>query len=138
MGIAGFSHDFRSLDSTSPLVERAFDDLLEQGGRSGLVSPLTFLLSPLIPFILKFVMHSDSPGVRLRRNLEEVADDLLERTRAGSSEADKSIIGLLSGVFCYSAWHMLNVPTVKAETTDKELFMTQPEIVAQVTVSIHD
>lgn len=93
IGIAGFSHEFRTLDGTYPPVEQAFD----QGGGAPLVNPLMFVLAPFIPFLVKIMLREDSPGMRLRRSLEKVADDLLEKSRVGGSEKDidNSIIGLL-------------------------------------------
>lgn len=92
IGIAGFSHEFRTLDGTNPPVEQAFD----QSGSARLVSPLMIILAPVIPFLVKFWLR-DSPGMRLRRSLEKVADDLLEKSRVGGlgKDSNNSIIGLL-------------------------------------------
>ncbi|KAF7342549.1 Cytochrome P450 4F12 [Mycena sanguinolenta] len=106
IGIAGFSHDFRTLDGEYSSVAAAFESLSFEGQS---------LLSILI---------ETASSQKLRREMRIIATDLLEKTRremnnqAVSEETalDKSVIGLL----------------LKAEQEDAELHMNQTEVMAQM------
>lgn len=135
IGIAGFSHDFMCLNSTYPPVERAFDQIgASQTGQSrSPFSSLTGFLAPFLPIILKFTLRKDSPIVLLRKSLEKVADDLWKKSRSEKGEeTDNSIIGLLGRCYSYVEIAISPMVPVKADSGDKDLYMTKTEIVAQV------
>uniref|UniRef100_P9WEJ0 Cytochrome P450 monooxygenase claO n=1 Tax=Ampulloclitocybe clavipes TaxID=56467 RepID=CLAO_AMPCV len=121
IGIAGFSHDFGSLDGKHSDVAAVFDSF-------GSINPsyfsmVIFLLALVFPILLKLPTNRNLLVLKLRERTSEIADVLLERTRkekegrTGTVE-EKSIIGLL----------------IKAESAETELHMSQEEIVAQMNV----
>ncbi|KAJ7071725.1 cytochrome P450 [Mycena belliarum] len=124
IGIAGFSHDFRSLDGEYSAVAAAFDSLTFEGG--SVLSNFLFIL--LVGAQLSFLAHLPTERNRimgnLRRTISDIADDLLEKTRrekrthVTDESADRSVIGLL----------------LKAEDGDSELHMNETEVIAQVNV----
>ncbi|KAG5732602.1 Cytochrome P450 4F12 [Termitomyces sp. T112] len=121
IGIAGFGHDFGSLDGKVPSVVRVFE-LMNTG--SSTLSLFVFLLSSVLPFIFNFPTNDNRQWSELHIAMKSIADDLLERTRRESEGLlrekieEKSIIGLL----------------IKAESTDTDtqLQMSQEEILAQM------
>ncbi|KAG6826857.1 hypothetical protein H0H92_014152 [Tricholoma furcatifolium] len=117
IGIAGFGHDFGSLDGKVPIVVKIFESL-KPG--TGALSLLVDLLSPVLPFLLSITPQSKQWS-ELHGAMAKIADDLLERSRRdldGSlpeKAEEKSLIGLL----------------IKAESANTQLPMTQEEIMAQ-------
>ncbi|KAJ6562392.1 cytochrome P450 [Mycena capillaripes] len=122
IGIAGFSHDFRSLDGEYSAVAAAFDALNFEG--QGIFSNLVFLLGTQLPFLAKLPSKRNRIQNNLRRSMTAIADELLEKTRrekknhVSDETSDRSVIGLL----------------LKAEEEDSELHMEQDEVVAQVCI----
>ncbi|KAJ6562221.1 cytochrome P450 [Mycena capillaripes] len=122
IGIAGFSHDFRTLDGEYSQVAAAFESLSFEG--QSLLSILLFILGTQLPFLVHLPVKRNRIISRLRREMAVIARDLLEKTRREkknniSDEAtDKSIIGLL----------------LKSEEEDAELHMNQTEVMAQMNV----
>ncbi|KAJ7499869.1 cytochrome P450 [Mycena latifolia] len=122
IGIAGFSHDFRSLDGEYSAVAEAFDSLSFEGG--GILANLAFVL--LVGTQLSFFANLPTDRNRimgnLRRTMSVIADGLLEKTRREKKShvtdetADRSVIGLL----------------LKAEDDDAELHMNETEVMAQM------
>ncbi|KAG6852669.1 hypothetical protein C0991_010037 [Blastosporella zonata] len=126
IGIAGFSHDFGSLDGKVPAVARIFESL--QTGTSAL-SLLVFLLGSAIPILLKLPTSDNARWSKLHDEMRQIANDLLERTRqekerdsmgSGDDAGEKSIIGLL----------------IKAESANAQLQMSHEEIIAQASLSL--
>lgn len=121
IGIAGFGHDFGSLDGKHPAVVEVFESM--KPGTSAL-SHFVFLLGPVIPFLLRLPIGDNRIWAKLHATMGEIADELLERTRKekqgllGEKAEEKSVIGLL----------------IKAESSDTQLQMTQEEIMAQMNV----
>ncbi|KAJ8077591.1 hypothetical protein PM082_002023 [Marasmius tenuissimus] len=117
IGIAGFSHDFGSLDGKPSAVVDAFESLGQTPpSKLGLI---IFLLSFVFPSLMSMPTRRNKRLLELRRSMGEIADELLERSRKGDLGADdKSIIGLL----------------IKAENTqqDGDLHMTPEEVLAQM------
>ncbi|KAG6825758.1 hypothetical protein H0H92_002523 [Tricholoma furcatifolium] len=109
IGIAGFGHDFGSLDGKVPIVVKIFESL----------KPGTGALSLLVDLLSPSKQWSELHGA-----MAKIADDLLERSRRdldGSlreKAEEKSLIGLL----------------IKAESANTQLPMTQEEIMAQWTL----
>ncbi|KAL0564414.1 hypothetical protein V5O48_017634 [Marasmius crinis-equi] len=116
IGIAGFSHDFGSLDGKTSGVAEAFETLgTVPPSKAGL---FLFLLSFVFPRLLRVPTKRNLKLLELRKCMGEIADELLERSRKADAEGeDKSIIGLL----------------IKAENTeqDGDLHMTPEEVLAQ-------
>ena len=100
IGIAGFSHDFGSLEGRPSAVAEVFDAM----GRLK-PSPIT-AMAILFGNVLPFLWHLPTPMRRLQtklnRSMEEIAVPLLENTRremrglGEKGKEEKSIIGLLS------------------------------------------
>ncbi|PFH47821.1 hypothetical protein AMATHDRAFT_66733 [Amanita thiersii Skay4041] len=125
VGIAGFGHDFGTLDGKRTPVMDAFNSFSEDVPNEGVLTKLTFLLGPLFPVLLNVPTPRGKLFKDLRIALTRIADGLLERSRKEKQglvteeiQADKSIIGLL----------------VRAESSDTELYLSQEEIIAQVNV----
>ncbi|KAJ6579630.1 cytochrome P450 [Mycena vulgaris] len=122
IGIAGFSHDFRSLDGEYSAVAAAFDSLSFEG--TGVLSNLVFILGTQLPFLAHLPTARNRIMKGLRRTMSGIADELLEKTRREKKShitdetADRSVIGLL----------------LKAEEDDAELHMNETEIMAQMNV----
>ncbi|KAL4068897.1 cytochrome P450 [Scleroderma yunnanense] len=100
MGLAGFSHDFGSIDGKSSAVAKMFDSLGASSKRSALNSSL-FLLSQVFPILAYVPTPRNKLLNELQETMEEIATILLERTKKaedagvlGESE-EKSIIGVL-------------------------------------------
>ncbi|KAF7324444.1 Cytochrome P450 [Mycena venus] len=118
IGIAGFSHDFQTLDGRYSAVAAAFDSLNFEG--QGILSTLVFLLGTQFPFLANLPIKRNRIQKNLRRTMSGIADELLESTRREKSHVtdetvDRSIIGLL----------------LKAEEEDAELRMDEAEVLAQ-------
>ncbi|KAJ7336934.1 cytochrome P450 [Mycena albidolilacea] len=122
IGIAGFSHDFRTLDGEYSAVAAAFDSLNFEG--QGMLSNLVFLLGTQFPFLAHLPSKRNRIQKNLRYTISGIADELLERTRRERKKqvpdetSDRSIIGLL----------------LKAEEDNAELHMDQSEVMAQMNV----
>ncbi|OJT02316.1 11-oxo-beta-amyrin 30-oxidase [Trametes pubescens] len=100
VGIAGFSHDFGSLEGKHSAVADVFD-------RMGHIkpSPITaaaFFFGNTFPFLWRIPTPMRRLQMQLNRSMEEIATVLLENTRremqgtAEKGHEDKSIIGLLN------------------------------------------
>lgn len=99
IGIAGFSHDFGSLDGKPCTVADAFENL--STGKSSVLESIMFLLSVLIPILRNLPSKRQTKLLELSRSLQEIANILLERNKNANADIndEKSIIGLLS------KWH---------------------------------
>uniref|UniRef100_A0A0W0G6N4 Cytochrome p450 n=1 Tax=Moniliophthora roreri TaxID=221103 RepID=A0A0W0G6N4_MONRR len=113
VGIAGFSHDFGSLDGKTSAVVTAFESL--GSSKRSTIGTIKFLLSSVFPILNYIPTERSRMFTELRRSLIEIAGVLLERTRQAGVD-DKSIIGLL----------------IKAESTNGELHMSEEEVIAQM------
>ncbi|KAJ6473158.1 cytochrome P450 [Mycena sanguinolenta] len=122
IGIAGFSHDFRTLDGEYSAVAAAFDSFNFE--EQSIISSLVFLLGTQFPFLAHLPTERNRIMGNLRRIMSGIADGLLEKTRrekkthVTDETADRSVIGLL----------------LKAEEEDAELHMDQTEVMAQMNV----
>ncbi|KAG2146815.1 cytochrome P450 [Suillus clintonianus] len=121
VGIAGFSHDFGSLDGQRASVTEVFDTFGNDSQASG-VNHAFILLASVFPAIIKIPNKRTQLFKKLSATMGEISNDLLIRSRrekdANMIEMDeeKSIIGLL----------------LKSEGQDAELHMSEEEVVAQV------
>ncbi|KAJ8517386.1 hypothetical protein ONZ45_g5419 [Pleurotus djamor] len=118
IGIAGFSHNFGSLEGKNSEVAIAFNSL--GGGDPNVFSAFIFLLSPYFPFLATLPTKRNRYMRQLRQSLSTISDELLERTRkeAAGGVEEKSIIGLL----------------IKAENSNSDLTLSQEEVLAQMNV----
>jgi cytochrome P450 len=123
VGIAGFSHDFGSLDGKRASVTEVFDTFGKDQQASA-VNQIVLLLASAFPIIVKIPTKHSNLVKKLGDTMGEISNNLLTRSRqekdANMSERDeeKSIIGLL----------------IKSESQDAELRMSEEEVVAQMKV----
>lgn len=100
VGIAGFSHDFGSLDGKTTSVTDIFDSL--GASKESAFDTFLFLLSRSFPVLTKVPTFRTKLIKRLNQKMGEISNVLLTRTRiereAGvtGDKEEKSIIGLLS------------------------------------------
>ncbi|KAG2096080.1 cytochrome P450 [Suillus discolor] len=122
VGIAGFSHDFGSLDGKRVSVAEAFDTL--GSNQPSAVDTAVFLLASVFPIILKIPNKRQNLFKKLGITMEQISNELLIRSRrekdADMSQGgeENSLIGLL----------------IKSEGQDAELHMSVEEVVAQMKV----
>jgi hypothetical protein len=138
IGIAGFSHDFGSLDGKRTSVTELFDTFGNNQQASAL-NQVLLLLASVYPIIIKIPTKRSNLVEKLAVAMAKISDELLTRSRqekdVNMSERDeeKSIIGLLSTLsnkFIMVSW--LTRRSVKSEGQDAELRMSGEEIMAQV------
>ncbi|KAF9224554.1 cytochrome P450 [Gyrodon lividus] len=125
IGIAGFSHDFGSLDGRPASVTEVFDAFGKSSAASA-VNVVFLLLSQVFPFLIRLPTSRSKLISRLNTSMGEISSVLLDRTRKekelgiGEDKRDNSIIGLL----------------IKAESEDAELRLSHEEIMAQANESV--
>ncbi|KAG2039490.1 cytochrome P450 [Suillus americanus] len=123
IGIAGFSHDFGSLDGKHASVTDVFDTF-GANQQASAVNEIFILLASAFPIIIKMPTKRTNLFKKLSVTMEKISNDLLIRSRrekdANMNERDeeKSIIGLL----------------IKSEGQDAELHMSEEEVMAQMKV----
>ncbi|KAJ7499895.1 cytochrome P450 [Mycena latifolia] len=97
VGIAGFSHDFRTLDGEYSAVAAAFESFEEDST----LSKLAIVLASQLPFLIALPTQRGNVMRNLRRLMNVIADELLEKmrcekkTHVTDETADRSVIGLL-------------------------------------------
>ncbi|KAJ7165651.1 cytochrome P450 [Mycena crocata] len=97
IGIAGFSHDFRTLDGEYSTVAAAFASF--EG--DNVLSKLLFAISIELPFLFELPNKRSRLMRDLRRTMSVIADELLEnmrrekKTHVTDETAERSVIGLL-------------------------------------------
>jgi hypothetical protein len=139
IGIGGFSHDFGSLDGKHSSVAAIFDTFSQT--KQSFISQLIFLIAIVFPMLAGVPTSRNLLIRKLHSTMGEIADELLERTRAEKqakveeNQGDKSVIGLLSEfaiiVFKVHVDFIL-VFIVKAENANSGLHLSQEEVQAQV------
>ncbi|KIL58929.1 hypothetical protein M378DRAFT_170017 [Amanita muscaria Koide BX008] len=94
MGIAGFGHDFRSLDGHKSPVSEALDGLLEDNSFR-----VVLILGLLFPPVLKLPLRQTEIMRRMHKAFSDIATVLLEKSQQekelSNGEKDRSILGLL-------------------------------------------
>ncbi|RPD62175.1 cytochrome P450 [Lentinus tigrinus ALCF2SS1-7] len=124
IGIAGFSHDFGSLEGKHPAVAEVFDAMGQL--KPSPITAIVILFGNVFPFLWRLPTETRRLQTKLNHAMEEIAVPLLENTRkemrglGEKGKEEKSIIGLL----------------IKAEDADSSLQMSQEEIMAQMKVLI--
>ncbi|KAG1742259.1 cytochrome P450 [Suillus paluster] len=122
IGIAGFSHDFGSLDGKHASVTEVFDTFVNNS-RASAVNQFAILLAQAFPVILKMMpTKRTNLAKKLGATMGEISNKLLIRSRrekdASMKDAEeKSVIGQL----------------IKAEGQDS-LHLSKEEVVAQMKV----
>ncbi|KAG1855862.1 cytochrome P450 [Suillus tomentosus] len=122
VGIAGFSHDFGSLDGKRVGVAEAFDTI--GSNQPSAVDKAVFLLASVFPIILKIPNKRQNLFTKLGITMEQISNELLIRSRRekdvdmSQGGEENSLIGLL----------------IKSEGQDAELYMSAEEVVAQMKV----
>jgi len=106
IGLAGFSHDFGSLDGKPASVTKIFDSFASTFKSSKIIADVDLILLAQVFPILSYV---PTPRHRLLQEMQEIMEDisntLLERTKnekekgALDGKEEKSIIGVLSKSF---------------------------------------
>ncbi|KAG2366489.1 cytochrome P450 [Suillus spraguei] len=123
VGIAGFSHDFGSLDGKHASVTEVFDTF-GANQQASTMNNVFFLVASAFPIITKIPNKRINLTKKLSATMGKISNDLLIRSRrekdANISERDeeKSVIGLL----------------IKSESQDAELHMSAEEVMAQMKV----
>ncbi|KAG1818536.1 cytochrome P450 [Suillus subaureus] len=123
IGIAGFSHDFGSLDGKRASVTEVFDTF-GNNQKASAGNQVLLLLASAFPIITKIPTKRIDLIKKLSAAMGEISDDLLIRSRrekdvnTSGRDEEKSIIGLL----------------IKSEGQDAELHMSKEEVVAQMKV----
>lgn len=124
IGIAGFSHDFGSLEGKYSAVAEVFDAMGHV--KPGIVTAAALFFGHIFPFLWRLPTETRRLQLKLNRCMEDIAVPLLENTRremqglGEKGKEEKSIIGLL----------------IKAEDANSSLQMSQEEIMAQMKVLI--
>lgn len=104
LGIAAFSHDFESLHGKSSAIIENFDAFAKYPMRG--FDIVVFLLTPFFPILLQLPGKRQEVNRKYRETVLNVADELLQKTRADKMSGDlkhdtsKSIIGAL-GTICF-------------------------------------
>jgi hypothetical protein len=98
VGIAGFSHDFGTLEGKACIVADALNSLTEERPS---VNPWAVALGDNFPFLMSLAGSRFKKFAVMKDVMADVASDLIERVRREEHEiehvaGDKSIIGLLS------------------------------------------
>ncbi|KAG2125601.1 cytochrome P450 [Suillus cothurnatus] len=123
VGIAGFSHDFGSLDGKRASVTEAFDNF-GNNQQASAVNKAFMLFASVFPIITKIPTKRTNLFKKLGMTMGEISNDLLIRSRRekdanlSGKDEEKSIIGLL----------------IKSESQDAELHLSKEEVVAQMKV----
>lgn len=100
IGIAGFSHDFRTLAGHKSSVATAFDSFGSL--KEYVFSRAVFILSIIIPVLSNIPTPRNKQFGLLSSTMHQISEELLARTRKEKENVgyghsgDKSIIGLLS------------------------------------------
>ena len=140
IGIAGFSHDFGTLDGKHSTVAQVFSALGNNPGTSAFNRILT-LLAQVFPIIVKIPTKRRVLTNKLNTAMSEISSDLLIRSRrekdmgVSDTEAGKSIMGLLSTISNAIMSPLIDIivtMTVKSEDQDAKLHLSGEEVLAQV------
>ncbi|KAG2147464.1 cytochrome P450 [Suillus bovinus] len=123
IGIAGFSHDFGSLDGKHASVTEVFDTF-GSNQQASAVNQVFILLASAFPIILNIPNKRQDLFKKLGETMGQISNELLIRSRRekdlnmSEKDEEKSIIGLL----------------IKSEDQNTELHMSPEEVLAQMKV----
>ncbi|KAG9309787.1 cytochrome P450 [Chiua virens] len=122
IGLAGFSHEFGSLDGKRASVTEVFD--MFSGGEGNTVNLLLLLFSSVLPWLMKVPTSNAKLFRRLNDTMGQITDELLSKSRkekeAGTlgEREEQSILGLL----------------IKAESHEGQLRLTHEEVTGLVCI----
>ncbi|KAH7921992.1 cytochrome P450 [Leucogyrophana mollusca] len=122
IGIAGFSHDFGSLDGKHADVTEVFDSF--SSAKPSPIFGVLVSLAPVFPWLVRLPNPRTKLIQKLNASMGDISNQLLARTRKEKEggvtgiHEEKSIIGLL----------------LKAENAGSELHLSQEEVLAQMKV----
>ena len=103
IGIAGFSHDFGSLEGRPSAVAELFDAMGHV--KPSVITAMAILFGNFFPFLWRLPTETRRLQLKLNKSMEDIAVPLLENTRkelkglGEKGKEEKSIIGLLSALF---------------------------------------
>lgn len=110
IGIAGFGHDFHSLDGLESPILGVFDAF--GSNEAGFFAKIAILLSPVFPSLQHLPTDRNRMLQRFRETCGKIADELLRRTGedelSGVKPEEKSILGLLSATFFSSSFLLID------------------------------
>ena len=103
VGTAAFSHDFglfsalqSGREAEMPAIAKTLHSFASDKPN---ISPVMFLLEPVMPYLLRLFGGADSKLRTLRTSLASAAEDLLKRAEGGDADnavnGDHSLMGLL-------------------------------------------
>jgi len=104
IGIAGFSHDFGTLQGKHSIIAEVFDSLGKH--KPTFFQIITFLLGPAFPILNRIPSPRRTLEKKFKLTADGISKDLLQRTRqekegAIEGKRDNSVIGTLSVFICY-------------------------------------
>jgi hypothetical protein len=99
IGIAGFSHDFGTLQGNHSAIAEVFESFVML--KHTLFQIVVFILSTAFPILMRTPGPRRNLVQKFSSNAENISRQLLETTRkekegAGEGQRDHSVIGLLS------------------------------------------
>ena len=99
IGIAGFSHDFGTLDGKKSAVAEAFDSF--GSVQPGRLATILMILGPVLTFLTKIPTPRRKLVLNLHKSMAEISERLLQRSRKEKEagvlgDSSRSIIGALS------------------------------------------
>ena len=98
MGIAGFAHDFGTLDGQKTVVSDIFEAFNEVSLSAGTI--LSMALAQFFPIFMILPIKTHKLGWEFRRALKDIGKQLIDKNRDAklmeSKSTDRSIIGALS------------------------------------------
>jgi hypothetical protein len=95
VGIAGFSHDFRSLHGETPEVLGVFEAISTLN--PSIINVVAFLLQPVLPFLAYIPNQARELFDRLNKSMGAISTTLLQNSKkiGDQKSGDKSAVGLL-------------------------------------------
>jgi hypothetical protein len=141
VGIAGFSHDFGTLQGKRALTAEIFESFSKI--KPTLFQIAIYMLGAVSPLLARLPSPARALENQFKSTTEEISRDLFERTRkekegAAEGKRDDSVMGLLS-ISTYLLKYIIAAKltlsrmfTVKASSDSSELHMSEEEVIAQV------
>ncbi|KAF7976119.1 hypothetical protein HWV62_7559 [Athelia sp. TMB] len=118
IGIAGFSHDFKTLEGHESTIANMFDALGRH--KPSFADIMHILLVAVFPILWRIPTTLTRLFGQLSSSVGEISESILTKTRAEEVDEDRSAMGLL----------------MKASDGNSELRITDDELLAQVKVLI--
>ena len=139
IGIAGFSHDFKTLEGQESAIANVFDALGRQ--KPTFFQMIQFMLAATFPIVWRLPTAKAGLLGEFSSAAGAISESLLAKTRSekvDEGKGDRSVMGLLSKPkrsYCNAvADH--HWASVKASDNNSELSVTDEEVLAQMKVLI--